>query len=124
VLDEVLAEIEEIRVKLPPTAQSALNDFLEEWKLLALEPVNRRRYSERMYELAFVLHRHSPEAYDLLRQALALPAASSIQEHFAEVMAAEKKELLDTDSMSEQIKAHVTENLVKGSLGGVREGGR
>jgi hypothetical protein len=111
-LDLVLDSVEDARARLKPEAKEALNEFLAEWVLLASDPGHRRRYSERMYELSFILHRHSPEAYDLLRQTLSLPAASCLLKHFAEVMTAEKPELEDLAGMQARLEAHVKEHLI------------
>jgi hypothetical protein len=49
-----------LRGSLPAVDNQHVTRFLEEWLRLAGQSGSQRRYSEAMYELAFILHRTSP----------------------------------------------------------------
>jgi hypothetical protein len=66
-----------------------------------------RRYSERMCELAFILHRSSPVAYDVLRQILALPNRSCLKGHFHEVMETRIRKMTDPAQAEAAVREHI-----------------
>jgi hypothetical protein len=82
ILRQVLASDEREREKknlnFTSGDQRILDEFVDEWAELRRRPVTERAYSERMYELAYILRHHSPAAYKFLRQVLALPSLENI----------------------------------------------
>jgi septal ring factor EnvC (AmiA/AmiB activator) len=86
VLDDILEGAEEASQALTTTLgasdRNALYDLLREWRSSMTKPPCRRRYSDQLYELAFVLHQYSRAGYDVLRQILALPSRQCLQQHF------------------------------------------
>jgi hypothetical protein len=63
-----------------------------------------------MYELAFILHRSSPVAYDALRQILALPDPSCLKEHFHEVMERQIRKLTDLAQAEAAVREHIAQH--------------
>jgi hypothetical protein len=87
--------------------EKALNDFLDEWIALRRLPGTERSYSQRMYELAYILMHHSHVAYGFLRQVLALPSMRNVRKHFKEVDDAEKVAITDLSQLEKVIHDHL-----------------
>jgi hypothetical protein len=109
----VLPDVAVAQEECPEGEWQHLKMFLDEWLKLAAVPLNRRRYSERMYELAFILHRDSPVAYDVLRQILALPTRSCLQDHFKEVMEAQIRKMTNPAEAERVVREYIAEKHVR-----------
>jgi hypothetical protein len=79
-------EVQELKGRLPGADRCHLDWFPREFVQRAGEQLKRRRYSERMLEGAFILHRQSPVAYDTLRDLIASPSRPCLQTHFRELV--------------------------------------
>jgi hypothetical protein len=106
VLDEAQHDVE--AAGLPEQDRAELTTFFAEWRALMVGPVNRRRYSNRLYELAFILHGHSPAGCEVLRQVLALPCRQCLQDHFRADMTCERMELGDAGLMRQRLLSYCT----------------
>jgi rubrerythrin len=78
--------VQRLKDRMSDADRGHLDWFLREIVQLGDKQPNRRRYSERMLEVAFTLHRQSPVAYETLRDLIALPSHTSLQTKFREVM--------------------------------------
>jgi hypothetical protein len=94
-----------------PLARRQAYDFLSAMQRLAnVAHDNRRRYDDLTYDLAFIPHRYSPVAYEVLRNFLPLPARRTLQEHFRAVMHERIEELQDISLMQARIERHFLAN--------------
>jgi hypothetical protein len=85
-----------------PRAKLSMLWGLLEWvNLVGERCANRRRYSENMHKLAFVLNGLSPVAYRVLRCYLPLPCPSTIHNVFGDAMIETQLILMETDNLDE-----------------------
>jgi hypothetical protein len=110
IIRDLLLMIEAERV--PPGLQSeGAFDFLSAMlDLTRIKYTNRRRYCSQVCDLSFLLHRYSPEAYELLRQYLPLPARSTLQERFGPILRERILDMTDITRLEERVRRHFEEH--------------
>jgi regulator of replication initiation timing len=113
ILEQTPPDVRPLAEALPGEDNKHLRRFLAEWLRLADVPVCQRRYSEAMYELAFILHRTSPAGYEVLREILALPARSCLQLHFRVILDLEMKRLSDVGEAERAVRDHMRKHNVQ-----------
>jgi hypothetical protein len=69
--------------------------ILEEWSDMVGRDARDIRYSEKMLQLAFVVHSLSPIAYEFMRRYIRFPSRKTLDLHFMEELDDTKLEILD-----------------------------
>jgi hypothetical protein len=60
-----------------------------------------------MLEVAFILHRQSPVAYDTLRDLIALPSRPCLQTHFRELMEQQVRKMTSAANAEDAVREHL-----------------
>jgi hypothetical protein len=92
---------------MPEADRGHLDWFPPEIVQFADEQPYRHRYSERMLEIAFILHRQSPVAYETLREVMALPSRPCLQTHFREVMDQQVRTMTNAANAEGAVREHL-----------------
>jgi hypothetical protein len=85
--------------------------IMGEWsRLLAIESPSQRRYTERVYEFAYVLYQVSHSAFDFLGRFLRLPSAEAIRVHYKDELKRVKEEVTSLEALPGVLRAYREQN--------------